>query len=158
MTTHEHPVDIVQATLADLPLIVPLFDAYRQFYRQNSDPEGAHRFLSTHLQAHTSVIFLAFAPQADGERQAVGFTQLYPSFSSVSMKRLWILNDLFVLPAARRLGAGSALLEHARAYAIETGTKGLTLTTQVDNLTAQRVYENAGWQRDLEFYTYTMYV
>jgi GNAT superfamily N-acetyltransferase len=158
MTASTPSIEIAQATFADLPLVVPLFDAYRQFYGQSSDLTGAHRFLQAHLEKQTSVIFLAFAHVAGGQRQASGFTQLYPSFSSVSMQPLWILNDLFVAPEARTLGAGTALLEHAKAYAIQTGAKGLTLTTQVNNLVAQRVYENAGWQRDQEFYTYTMYV
>ena len=157
MTAQEHTPEIIQASVEDLPLIVPLFDAYRQFYKQASDLEGARRFLAEHFARQTSVIFLAQAKGEDGARQAYGFTQLYPSFSSVSMKPLWILNDLFVAPTARKMGVGRALLEHARAFAHETQTKGLTLTTARDNFTAQAVYEGAGWKRDEEFYAYHLY-
>jgi len=158
MTPQSNSIEIVRATVEDLPLLVPLFDGYRQFYRQAADLEGARRFLTTHFANKTSVIFLAFSTDTEGARQACGFTQLYPSFSSVSMKALWILNDLFVTPEARRTGAGTALLERARLFAVETGSKGLTLTTATTNYTAQAVYEAAGWKRDEEFYTYLMYV
>ena len=157
MTTHKQAVEIVRATVEDLPLLVPLFDGYRQFYKQTSDLAGAQRFLAGHFAANTSVIFLAFSTNTEGQSQPGGFAQLYHSFSSVSMKPLWILNDLFVAPTARRTGTATALLEHARAFAIATGTKGLTLTTARDNHSAQSVYEAAGWQRDEEFYMYNLY-
>lgn len=157
MATHESTLEIVRATIADLPLIVPLFDGYRQFYKQPSDLEGARHFLSKHFEENTSVIFLAFSTDKAGRRQACGFTQLYPSFSSTVLKRLWILNDLFVAPEARSTGVGTALLERARQFAIETRARGLTLNTAVDNYTAQSVYEAAGWKRDKEFYVYHLY-
>ena len=158
MTTQETAVEIIRASIDDLDMIVPLFDGYRQFYQQASDLEGARRFLQAHLERQTSVIFLALRTNEQGQREACGFTQLYPSFSSVSMKRLWILNDLFVAPSARRTGTGTALLERARQFAIETGAKGLSLTTAVDNYIAQVVYEAAGWRRDQEFYAYHLLV
>lgn len=157
MVNHETTIEIVRATIDDLPLLVPLFDGYRQFYQQPSNLEAAELFLFSHLEHHTSVIFLAFSINAQEQKLAGGFTQLYPSFSSVSMKPLWILNDLFVAPEARRSGIGRALLERARTFAAETGAKGLTLTTALNNVTAQSVYEAAGWKRDQEFCTYTLY-
>ncbi len=93
---------------------------------------------------------------AEGPAGAVGFTQLYPSFSSVSMKRLWVLNDLFVAPEHRRGGVATRLLEAARAHARETGAKGLSLQTATDN-PARRLYESRGWKRDEVFLTYTFY-
>lgn len=154
MATQENTLEIVRATIDDLEQLVPLFDGYRQFYKQESDLEGARRFLQAHFEGNTSVVFLAFRIDAEGQRQACGFTQLYPSFSSTSMKRIWILNDLFVTPSARRTGTGTALLERARQFAIETSAKRLTLNTALDNYTAQSVYEAHGWKRDQEFYTY----
>jgi GNAT superfamily N-acetyltransferase len=147
-------MQIIQAVPEHLDVLVLLFDGYRQFYRQASDLEGAREFLSQRLERGESVIFLALSDSAEG----LGFTQLYPSFSSVSMRRLWILNDLFVAPTARKLGVGQALLERARAFARETQAKGLTLQTAVDNLPAQALYESLGWQRETEFYTYNLYV
>src|ERR1700686_1650856 len=105
-------VEIRQATVGDLDLLGPLFDAYRQFYRQPSEPERARRFLLDRFGHNQSIIFLAFAEDA----AAIGFTQLYPSFSSGAMARILILNDLFVTPEARRRGVGLALLQAAAEY------------------------------------------
>ena len=139
----------VRAEVDDLEALVPLFDGYRRFYRQPSDLQGARAFLAERIKRNESVIFLAMQDGA-----AVGFTQLYPLFSSVSMQRLWLLNDLFVAPEARRSGAGRALLERAERWAKETGSKGLTLSTEVTNAAAQHVYETAGWTKDDEFVHY----
>ena len=139
----------VRAELDDLDALVPLFDAYRRFYGQPSDLMSARTFLADRFKRGESVIFLAVVDGA-----IVGFTQLYPSFSSVSMKRLWVLNDLFVTPDARKSGAGRALLERAERWAAETGAKGLTLSTQITNLGAQRLYEACGWTKDDEFLHY----
>jgi GNAT superfamily N-acetyltransferase len=151
-------IEIIRANIEDIPLVAPLFDAYRQFYKQATDIEGAQRFLSARLQEKSSVIFLAFRIDEKGVRHAGGFTQLYPSFSSTTMETIWILNDLFVAPDARRLGIGKALLEHARDFGAQMQAKELTLQTAVDNYTAQALYEAAGWQRDEEFLTYNLYL
>src|ERR1044071_1916527 len=99
-------LDVRRATAMDVDRLLPLFHAYREFYRLPRDAERARRFLSERLELNQSVVFLAF----DGGGTAAGFTQLYPSFSSGAMARIFILNDLYVAPEARRRGAGSALL------------------------------------------------
>ena len=144
---------IKRATISDLDDAAPLFDAYRQFYGQRSDVAAARAFLDERLRREESVIFLAVE---DG--QALGLTQLYPSFSSVSLKRLWVLNDLFVGPKVRRGGVGRRLLERAREWAIETGAKGLVLATAVDNSKARALYESCGWKRDDDFQHYYLFV
>ncbi len=140
-----------QAEEQDLDVIAPLFDSYRRFYRKTGDLEGARRFLSERLRRNESVILLA----SDGER-AIGFTQLYPSFSSASMAPIYVLNDLYVTPEARRSGAGTMLLESAAAFARTQGAMRLTLSTEVTNQTAQSVYERAGWKRDTTFCVYSL--
>ncbi len=144
-------VRIVRASAKDADLIAPLFDAYRQFYKKEPDLAGARAFIRERLQKDESVIFLAL----DGGK-GVGFVQLYPCFSSTAMKPMWILNDLFVTPEARRQGAAQALMEQARQWAVETKADGLWLETAVDNLTAQRLYERLGWKRDNDYYRYLM--
>jgi GNAT superfamily N-acetyltransferase len=144
-------MDIRPAMPADLETLVPLFDAYRVFYRAPSDPEGARRFLGARLNAGDSRIFLAFHGP-----EPIGFTQLYPSFSSVSMRRVWILNDLFVATAARRSGAGKALMAAAEAFARADGAKGLELATQSGNLPAQTLYARMGYLKDEEFFHYAL--
>jgi ribosomal protein S18 acetylase RimI-like enzyme len=142
-------VRIVRADASHLEHVIPLFDAYRQFYKQASGMAAARKFLQERLEREESVIFLAM----DGET-AVGFIQLYPSFDSVAMQRLWILYDLFVAPETRKRGVAKLLMERARQLAVETKAKGLILETAVDNLPAQKLYEQLGWKRDEEFYRY----
>ncbi len=151
-TTHSaNPLRIIRATAKDAERVAPLFDAYRQFYKQKSDLAAARAFITERLQRDESVIFLAL----NGE-DAVGFVQLYPCFSSTAMKRMWILNDLFVIPEARRSGAARALMERARKWAMETKADGLWLETAVDNHPAQRLYESLGWKRDNDYFRYLM--
>ncbi len=146
-------MQIIQARSEHLPLLTPLFNAYRMFYGQASDPSAAENFLRARMQQEESVIFLAF----DGEKleeMALGFVQLYPSFSSVSMQRIWILNDLFVDGQARKRGVATQLIERSHQLVVETGAKGLLLETSMDNRTAQRVYERIGFNRVNESYYY----
>jgi len=145
---------IVRAGRDELDDLAPLFDGYRQFYGQRSDLTAARGFLRDRIERDESVIYLAYANGGE----AAGFTQLYPSFSSVSLKPLWILNDLFVRSDVRRGGVGRALLERARRHALETGAKGLVLSTGVTNKAAQTLYESCGWLRDEEFFQYHLFL
>ena len=139
-----------RATVADVDRIAPLFDAYRQFYGQAHDLDLAREFLRERLEQDQSVIFLAL----DRNGSTVGFTQLYPSFSSASAKRIFILNDLFVDPAARRSGVGRALLQAAADFGRSAGAARLTLSTAHTNRSAQSLYETTGWLRDEIFRSY----
>jgi GNAT superfamily N-acetyltransferase len=147
---------VKRAAVADVDAVAPLFDAYRQFYGQRSDLAAARAFLDERLRREESVIFFAVAGEQGNE--ALGFTQLYPAFSSVSVRRLWILNDLFVRRGVRRGGVGRRLLERAREWAIETDAKGLVLATAVSNAAARALYESCGWRRDDEFEHYVLVV
>ncbi|MDA7980584.1 MAG: GNAT family N-acetyltransferase [Pirellulales bacterium] len=146
-------LEVIRAKVAYLDGLSELFDGYRRYYQQESNLAAAREFLTERLHNDESVIFLALS-----EGKPIGFTQLYPSFSSVSMRRIWILNDLFVAEDARRSGAGGALMETARRHAEETNAKGLVLATAHDNLAAQSLYERLGWKRDQEFLHYELLV
>ena len=148
----QHNVAVRQATIFDLERIVPLFDAYRQFYRRPGDSVLAREFLRDRFVHQESIIFLA--EQEDGT--AVGFTQLFPSFSSVSASRIFVLNDLFVNPDARRKRVGALLLAAAARFGREAGAVRLTLATEVTNQAAQALYETEGWKRQTEFYSYDL--
>jgi ribosomal protein S18 acetylase RimI-like enzyme len=140
---------IKQAGLNDVEALVPLFDSYRLFYEQGSDVDLARSFLTARLTAQDSVIFIASL--AD---QVIGFTQLYPSFSSTRAARIYVLNDLYVASDARRSGAGAALLDAAKAFGAEEGAARLTLSTAHSNVTAQSLYERNGWVQDSDFRVY----
>jgi GNAT superfamily N-acetyltransferase len=143
---------IRRATVEDLDRIVPLFDAYRQFYSQPSDPVLARTFLSDRFLLHQSVIFLALNTGGS----ALGFTQLYLSFSSGLARPIYILNDLFVTPSARRCNIARRLLETAADFASQSGAARLVLSTALDNEPARALYESAGWSQDNVFCTYTL--
>jgi GNAT superfamily N-acetyltransferase len=136
-------LQIRRATDADIARVAPLFDAYRSFYGQPSDIARADAFLRERLVNGESTLLLA---ERDGE--ALGFTHLYPLFSSVRTARLWLLNDLFVADAARRQGVARALLDAASAFARERGAAGLMLETGRDNEPARALYRAAGWTED----------
>lgn len=142
-------VSIRQAVLADLDAVSPLFDGYRQFYGRASDVQAAREFLRARFEHGQSVVLLA-----ESEGRPVGFTQLYPSFSSVSLARVYVLNDLYVSNSARRQGVGRALLQAAQEHARDQGAVRLSLVTDVNNLTAQALYAAMGWQRDVQFHAY----
>lgn len=147
MTTS--PITIRQASLTDLADLAVLLDDYRQFYGRTSDLDAASAFLRQRFEHGQSSIFIAF----EGET-AVGFTQLYPSFSTVSLARVFILNDLFVHAKARRKGVASQLIQAAAAYAQSLGAVRLSLSTATDNENAQALYQSLGWQRESQFFVY----
>ncbi len=148
---------IIQAGVRHIDLVAPLFDAYRVFYKQPSDIERARTFLRARIEHGESVIFVAVDQEGLGAK-AHGFIQLYPSFSSVSTQATWILNDLYVDESARRQGVGEALMNRARELAHTTGAKGLALSTAVDNVNAQALYESLGYKRDTAFHHYFLAV
>ncbi|WP_238655097.1 GNAT family N-acetyltransferase [Paenibacillus piscarius] len=145
-----------RAELEDVEELAPVFDEYRSFYGQAPDLEAAREFLTARLQHEESVVFMAVAGEGE-DRRIYGIAQLYPSFSSITVQPVWILNDLFVTQEQRGQGLGSLLLEGVKGYAQGTGAKGLTLSTMMDNTGAQRLYEAHGYVRDESFYNYYLY-
>ena len=139
------------ASLDDLEDLAVLFDAYRRFYQQPADLGLARDYLRERMVRGESVIFISDA----GDRSLQGFVQLYPTFCSVSAMPILVLYDLFVAESARRVGLGRALMETAQDYGREQGVARLDLSTAVDNLAGQALYESLGWERDEEFYSYS---
>lgn len=131
-----------------LEALAQLFDNYRVFYEQDSDIKAAENFLKERLSKDESIIFAA---ELNGE--LVGFTQLYTSFSSVSMLPIYILNDLYVAHEFRKRGIGEALLNKAKELCIANKFKGLALETAIDN-PAQKLYEQLGWEKDSACFHY----
>ena len=152
-TPPDNPNNIRRATADDLDSLTPLFDAYRVFYKQPSDPDAARAFLSDRISRDESVVFLAIANGVPA-----GFAQLYPAFSSVRLGTDWVLNDLFVAPPNRGFGVGRALTVRCMDHAQETGALSLELLTEVTNTPAQALYESLGWKRTTDYYRYTFRV
>jgi len=144
---------VFQAKTTEVKEVAKLFDQYRVFYKQESNIEAAEAFISERMENNESVIFVV-----EEEGEFLGFTQLYPSFSSVSMKRLWILNDLFVSKTARNKGVAQYLLDAAKQFAIETSAKSLDLQTANDNFAAQALYEKNGYELEKDFRSYSLLI
>lgn len=149
------PVTVRRAQLTDLELIVPLFEGYRAFYRCAPDDRSAREFLFERLTRRDSVIFIAFDESA---RTGAGFVQLYPVFSSLQMRRAWILNDLFVAPSYRGQHLARQLMDAAHTLAVETNAATITLETAPDNHSARRLYESLGYRRAQSFLQYVLTV
>lgn len=142
-------ITVLQAVLSDIEALIPLFDGYRQFYGRESNLEEAREFLLARFNHGESVLFIA---QTAGS--GIGFAQLYPSFSSVSLARTFILNDLFVAESHRQKGAGKLLIAAAVDFAKSLGAARVTLSTGVTNAPAQVLYDSCGWKRDEQFIVY----
>lgn len=143
-------VNVRRAKPGDAERVAPLFDAYRQFYGLAPDPALSCRFIAERLERDESIVLLA----QTAEGAAVGFVQMYPTFSSLRAARVLVLYDLYVAPAARRSGVARSLMEAAVAEARTSGAVALTLQTARTNHAAQRLYESLGWKRDEEFCEY----
>ncbi len=135
---------IIQATTKHLNHLVPLFNGYRVFYRQASNLESARLFLNDRLTKQDSVIYIAYT-----DNIAVGFTQLYPLFSSVSMKPMYLLNDLYIDANYRKQNIGTLLINKVKALCKEKNYKGLVIQTETSN-PAQHLYQRLGFVKDTD--------
>ncbi|MFT4536969.1 MAG: GNAT superfamily N-acetyltransferase [Saprospiraceae bacterium] len=133
-------ITIKNATLDDLELIAPLFDAYRVFYRKESDLEAARSFIKERISNGESIIYLALFSE-----EAVGFTQLYPIFSSTRLKRVWLLNDLYVDKNHRGKGISKLLLEKSKQLTIDTNAAAVILETEKSNIIGNQLYPSVGF-------------
>lgn len=140
---------IRKANLQDLAQLSQLFDEYRTFYHKSSDFSAAQQFLSERLENNDSEIFVA-----EEGGQLVGFTQLYPLFSSTRMKRYWLLNDLYVNPNFRGKGFSKALIERAKQLCRESDSCGMYLETGRDNQIGNQLYSSADFKKydEVNFY------
>jgi GNAT superfamily N-acetyltransferase len=151
LTVAQMLIKIDQATIEQLKDVAFLFNQYRIFYRQPSDLDSAQKFIRERLQQQDAFILLAMENE-----QPVGYTQLFPSWSSVSMERIWILNDLFVLQNKRNQGIAKALMKKAEDHAKSTQAVRMILATEVTNKIGQNLYESMGYRQFDDFYHYVL--
>jgi ribosomal protein S18 acetylase RimI-like enzyme len=140
---------IRQATIQDLPQIVPIFDSYREYFKQQKDPLVVEQFLFDKFEHLESVIFIAMK-----QDEVVGFAQLYPVFSSLTLQRVWLLNDFFIAEQFRGRGTGVQLFRAVREFTILTKSKGIELSVEHTNEKAWGFWEKQGFKRDDEFRYY----
>jgi GNAT superfamily N-acetyltransferase len=142
-------IAVREASAADLEPLASLFDQYREFQGMGPDRAAARAFLCARFERGDSVVLVAEKGAAP-----VGFAQLYPSYSSVALARVFILNDLFVHGSARRRGVASKLLAAVESYAWSHGAVRVTLNVARNNQPGQALYEARGWRQDAQFQMY----
>ncbi len=145
---------IIRANETHLDQLMPLFVGYLRFYEQDWEEGPAREFLTERFRNNESVVFMAMA--GEGRDQPAGFVQLYPGFDSVFLYCVYTLHDLFVAGAYRRQGIGRHLMEAAHDYCRAHGAGRVDLATAVTNTVAQPLYEAMGYERDDEFYYYSL--
>src|SRR5207249_756646 len=138
------------ACIDDIDVLTVLFEEYRVFYDAARQPEQARAFLVDRIRYNQSFLLLA----EEGDGRPVGFVQIYPTFTSVGLAQVLILNDLFVDHCYRGRGVASELLTAAVDFARRSGALKMRLSTAVVNHAAQRVYAHAGWRQSQEYLTY----
>lgn len=149
---------IIQATLDHLDDLVPLFETYRVWYKKPANELKTRQFLTERILKYESIIFLIYTDgtSRDGREGGTpaGFTQLYPTYSSIRLARLWLLNDLFVVPEERGKGFSIALIEHVQDFAKKTGAAGVTLQTDLTNDIGNQLYPKMGFELENTHYNY----
>ncbi|AYG43302.1 GNAT family N-acetyltransferase [Pseudomonas sp. Leaf58] len=145
---------IIKATLEHLDLLTPMFVKYREFYGQLPYPDSSRNFLEKRLKRDESVIYLALPD--DDDTKLLGFCQLYPSYSSLSLKRVWILNDIYVAEDSRRMLVADHLMREAKKMAKDTNAVRMRVSTSIDNAVAHKTYESMGFREDNEFKSYIL--
>ncbi|MDR7076906.1 GNAT superfamily N-acetyltransferase [Neobacillus niacini] len=140
---------IRQANIQDLPKIVPIFDSYREYFKQVKDPVMVERFLFEKFEHLDSVIFIA-----EQQNEVIGFAQLYPIFSSLTLQRVWLLNDFFIAEEFRNCGVGTQLFARVKEFALITKSKGIELSVEHTNIKAWEFWGKQGFKQDEEFRYY----
>ena len=135
----------------NIPKLANLFNQYRIFYGEETNLQAATSFLQSRFKDKDSVILIAHKNSQIG-----GFIQLYPSFSSVGMQKIWILNDLFVATDFRRQNVARNLMKSAKKYAMETGALRIDLATQISNIYTQNLYESMVYTKNESFFHYSL--
>jgi ribosomal protein S18 acetylase RimI-like enzyme len=149
--TSDKTYEIRPALLPDVTELATLFDAYRMFYGAASELSKADAFVHGLIAHGRNHFFLA--RESEGE-PALGFVHLMPSINTVAMRPIWLLEDLYVVPAGRGKGVATALMTHAEEFARETGAERLTLATARDNRKAQSLYKHMGYLKEEHFWYY----
>lgn len=147
---------IRKATLQDLDQLTTLFDQYLVFYKKPSNIEKHKSFLKERMENNEAIIFLAFDDEI--KEKAIGFTLIYPTFSSILLSKILILNDLYVDSTIRNNGTGEKLILKTVELAKELGVKLVRLRTAKNNIIAQGLYNKMGFVRDDLVFTYDLAV
>ncbi|MGP1345799.1 MAG: GNAT family N-acetyltransferase [Phycisphaerales bacterium] len=149
-------IAIRRAGISDVPALAPMFEAYCRFYKRDPGQGRAGIYLTDRLNNHDAIVFIAesTADADNNTAEPLGFALLYPKWQSTAMRRDWTLNDLFVVPHARRRGVATSLLATVDEFARDSGANNLQLKTHHTNEPAHALYQRLGWSRKEDFWTF----
>jgi ribosomal protein S18 acetylase RimI-like enzyme len=146
---NDEPGDAISVATAgeeDLEELLALMRGYCDFYGVSPSEERLRALARTLIadpgREGTQLI------ARDEHGAAVGFATLYWSWSTSRAARLGVMNDLFVLPAARGLRIGERLIEACVQRCREHGAQEMEWQTAPDNQRAQALYERVGGRRE----------
>lgn len=151
MNTNQNTIEINSATKESIPAITMLFNDYRMFYKKENDIDSAKKFILDRFNNKDSFIF-----SASYNNKIVGFTQVYPTFSSLQMKKIYVLNDLYISKEYRSLGIGRRLIEHVKEIAKKNDINTIVLETASDNIKAKALYESLGFDKEIGMDAYVL--
>ena len=147
-------MNIKKISIDELDDLVNLFDQYMVFYKQPSAPEKHRKYLAERLQNNEATVFVAYST----DNKPVGFVLNYHSFSSVSLGKVLVLNDLFVISSHRKQGVAHNLIDSSLSLAERTGAIRVDLATAKDNFSAQALYEKIGFVKGSQYFSYSLAV
>jgi len=142
-----------RAEKRDAVELAALFDEYRHFFTGMRDVEGSRDFIDDRLRLEDSVLLVA-----DNSERTIGFLQLYPLFSSWYATRIWFLSDLYVDEAYRKAKIGRALVEQAKRFARNGGSRNIMVEIPHSEPHLVTFYQNLGFTRDKTFDLYRYYL
>ena len=131
MTTTVRKIEI-----SDKERWLELFKAYIVFYQSELSVE---QFELTWQRIHSD--FNMYGLVAERAGNIIGFAHYIFRPSTWAHKDFCYLEDLFVDPEVRGMGAGRALIQALEVLARDAGSERLYWTTAPDNTTARRLYD-----------------
>ena len=144
-------INIQRAETKHIEGISILFDLYRQFYQFESDLKKSKKYISERLINNESIIFISLV-----DNHIAGFVQLYETFDSLNLNKKLILYDLFVEKKYRKNSLGRKLMNKSKEFAIENNLQRIELSTAINNVNAQSLYESLDYIKDTDYYNYEL--
>ena len=144
-----------RATRADAEDLLELIVALANFEKlPPPDAEGRKRLIEHGFGERPK--FESWLGFWHGVDKPVGYAVLFDAYSTFRANPTLYLEDLFVLPAYRKRGLGSAFLKQCIQMAYDRGCDRMEWTCLDWNTKAQAVYEALGAQRLSEWYLYRL--
>ncbi|NVJ65053.1 MAG: GNAT family N-acetyltransferase [Gammaproteobacteria bacterium] len=146
-------MDIKICNINDLDKLVPLFDDYRQHFKQASDQAAVKEYLQARISSNEAMIYLA-----QSQDQLHGFVILYPSFSSIGLAPIWILNDFYLKSGANKRLMAKQLLDRLSQDCREAGAIRIEVTTRKENHKLHKLYKEYGFEKDYKYDYYFLQI